>query len=123
MLSLFFIQILPDLLAFQEQYIPKGVGSMVISVPTCFYTQYAPIGSNTTTSPSSPDSTESILVLEDMRSLGYKGANFTTGLTLGQTEGAIRAIVTIHALSLGLKIKKKVDLNEKYPVGRCSIMY
>lgn len=89
---------------------------MVISVPTCFYTQYAPSG-NTQQSLASPDAMESILVLEDMRSLGYKGANFTSGLTLGQTEGAIRAIVTIHALSLGLKIKKKVDLNEKYPVS------
>uniref|UniRef100_A0A182Q1Z2 CHK kinase-like domain-containing protein n=1 Tax=Anopheles farauti TaxID=69004 RepID=A0A182Q1Z2_9DIPT len=111
----FYTSILPDLMAFQEQYIPKELGSMVISVPTCFYTQYAPLGSNTPTSLGSPDTAESILVLEDMRSLGYKGANFTTGLTLGQTEAAIRAIVTIHALSLGLKIKKKVDLNEKYP--------
>uniref|UniRef100_A0AAG5CRF3 CHK kinase-like domain-containing protein n=1 Tax=Anopheles atroparvus TaxID=41427 RepID=A0AAG5CRF3_ANOAO len=110
----FYTSILPDLMAFQEQHIPKDHGSMVISVPTCFYTQYAPAGS-AQQSLGSPDSVESILVLEDMRSLGYKGANFTSGLTIGQTEGAIRAIVTIHALSLGLKIKKKVDLNEKYP--------
>ncbi|XP_053679878.1 uncharacterized protein LOC128730822 [Anopheles nili] len=111
----FYTSILPDLMSFQEQYIPKELGSMVIAVPTCFYTQYAPIGSNAQMSLGSPDSTESILVLEDMRSLGYKSANFTTGLTLGQTEAAIRAIATIHALSLGLKIKKKADLNEKYP--------
>ncbi|XP_058061382.1 uncharacterized protein LOC131211783 [Anopheles bellator] len=111
----FYTSILPDLMAFQEQHFPKEHGNMVISVPTCFYTQYAPGASTGRMSLVSPDPPESILVLEDMRSLGFRGANFTTGLTLGQTEAAIRAIVTIHALSLGLKIKKKVDLNEKYP--------
>ncbi|ETN66519.1 hypothetical protein AND_001693 [Anopheles darlingi] len=113
----FYTSILPDLMAFQEQYFPKEQGNgMVVSVPTCFYTQYAPgCGGSAQLSLASPDAPESILVLEDMRSLGFKGANFTAGLTLGQTEAAIRAIVTIHALSLGLKIKRKVDLNEKYP--------
>lgn len=36
---------------------------------------------------------------------------------MSQTEGAIRSVVAIHALSLGLKLKKKVDVNEKYPVS------
>lgn len=127
-------QILPDLLAFQESDVAKeDSATMLVSVPTCFYTQYAPAISPSQGSPEPP---ESILVLEDMRSLGYKvctivlefpdslitqsffqGANFTSGLTVSQTEAAIRAIVAIHALSLGLKLKKKVDVNEKYPVG------
>ncbi|XP_053682154.1 uncharacterized oxidoreductase dhs-27-like [Sabethes cyaneus] len=109
----FYTSILPDLLAFQESQNTKddGIG-MLISVPTCFYTQYAPAVSPSQGSPEPP---ESILVLEDMRSLGYRGANFTSGLTVSQTEAAIRAIVTIHVLSLGLKVKKKVNINEKYP--------
>ncbi|XP_065080105.1 uncharacterized oxidoreductase dhs-27-like [Ochlerotatus camptorhynchus] len=109
----FYTSILPDLLAFQETDVSKEDSAiMLVSVPTCFYTQYAPAISPSQGSPEPP---ESILVLEDMRSLGYKGANFTSGLTVGQTEAAIRAIVAIHALSLGLKLKKKVDVNEKYP--------
>ncbi|XP_029733811.2 uncharacterized oxidoreductase dhs-27 [Aedes albopictus] len=109
----FYTSILPDLLAFQESDVAKeDSATMLVSVPTCFYTQYAPAISPSQGSPEPP---ESILVLEDMRSLGYKGANFTSGLTVSQTEAAIRAIVAIHALSLGLKLKKKVDVNEKYP--------
>lgn len=42
---------------------------MFVSVPACFYTQYAPAISPSQGSPEPP---ESILVLEDMRSLGYK---------------------------------------------------
>ncbi|XP_055585854.1 uncharacterized protein LOC129738635 [Uranotaenia lowii] len=111
----FYTSILPDLLAFQDATFAHSREdglALLVSVPTCFYTQYAPA---TSPSQGSPDLPESILVLEDMRPLGYKGANFTAGLTIGQTEAAIRAIVAIHALSLGLKIKKKVDINEKYP--------
>lgn len=133
-------QILPDLLSFQDTDVSKeDSATMLVSVPTCFYTQYAPAISPSQGSPEPP---ESILVLEDMRSLGYKvsrsiarelllaspsisvrigyafqGANFTSGLTVSQTEAAIRAIVAIHTLSLGLKLKKKVDVNEKYPVS------
>lgn len=34
-----------------------------------------------------------------------------------EAESAIKAIAVIHAISLGIKIKEKVDLNEKYPVS------
>lgn len=40
------------------------------------------------------------------------------GLTLEQAECAIKSISIIHALSLGMKFKEKVDLNEKYPVKK-----
>lgn len=66
----FFFQILPDLLAFQESNITREQSTcMLVSVPTCFYTQYTlPVSP----SEESPEQPESILVLEDMRSLGYK---------------------------------------------------
>lgn len=86
----------------------------------------------------SPEPPESILVLEDMRPLGYrvkrihlqpfihifelisiypKPAHFKKGLNLMEAESAIKTISVVHALSLGLKLKHKVDLNERYPVS------
>lgn len=44
-------------------------------------------------------------------------ANISNGLSLLEAESAIKAIAVIHALTLGIKIKEKVDLNEKYPVS------
>jgi hypothetical protein len=41
---------------------------------------------------------------------------FSDGLNLEQAECAIKAIASVHALSLGMKLKEKVNLNEKYPV-------
>lgn len=43
--------------------------------------------------------------------------NFINGLNLEQAEFAIKAIASVHALSLGMKFKEKVDLNEKYSVS------
>lgn len=88
-----------------------------IAVPKCFYSHYKALLLD---SPSVDDQCaeppESILVLQDMRPLGYQTANLSQGLTLGEAETAIEAIATIHALTLGMKIREKVDLNEKYPV-------
>lgn len=43
--------------------------------------------------------------------------NLSSGLTLNEAEAAITAIAAIHSLTLGMKLKEKVDLNEKYPVS------
>jgi hypothetical protein len=56
-------------------------------------------------------------VLEDMRPKGYRSIPFQKGLKLEQAEAAIFSIAAVHALSLGLKVKQKVDINEKYPVS------
>lgn len=45
-----------------------------------------------------------------------QSVDIASGLTLGQTEAAIKAIASVHSLSLGMKIKEKLDINEKYPV-------
>lgn len=45
-----------------------------------------------------------------------QAAHFTKGLTLHEAENAVRAIASVHALSLGMKFVDKIDLNEKYPV-------
>lgn len=91
---------------------------MAIGVPKCYFTSYKsgllePLPEDGST----PEPPESILVLQDMRNLGYRAANLSHGLTLAEAESAITSIASIHALTLGMKIKEKVDLNEKYPVS------
>lgn len=51
----------------------------------------------------------------------FQTANLSKGLDLIEAESAIKAIAAVHALTLGMKIKEKVDLNEKYPVCRIFI--
>lgn len=45
-------------------------------------------------------------------------AHFKKGLTLLEAESAVKTVAVVHALSLGLKLKNKVDLNERYPVSK-----
>jgi Ecdysteroid kinase-like family len=52
---------------------------------------------------------------------GFQGVNFVNGLNLEQAEFAIKAIASVHALSLGMKFKEKIDLNEKYSVSNVFI--
>lgn len=65
----FYTRVLPDLLDFQNHHIKTGCEKMSICVPKCFYTHYSPGKLPPNGSPEPP---ESILVLEDMRSSGYK---------------------------------------------------
>lgn len=67
----FYTRVLPDLMEFQSNHISDGCDKMSICVPKCFYTHYSPGKLPPTGSPEPP---ESILVLEDMRSSGYKVA-------------------------------------------------
>lgn len=65
----FYTRVLPDLMEFQNNHIKSGCEKMSICVPKCFYTHYSPGKLPPNGSPEPP---ESILVLEDMRSAGYK---------------------------------------------------
>lgn len=85
-----------------------------MSVPKCFYTHYTP-GFLPENDENSPEAPESILVLQDMRPLGFRAAHFTRGLKLSEAKCAVLAIANVHALSLAFKIKENINLNEKYP--------
>jgi Ecdysteroid kinase-like family len=111
----FYTQILPDLLAFQKEHLLPGCEPIQVSVPKCFHTHYVSQSLNPDASPLQPP--ESVLVLEDMRPKGFRSIPFTKGLTLDQAEAAVQSIAAVHALSLGLKVKEQVDINEKYPVS------
>lgn len=65
----FYTRVLPDLMEFQNNHIKSGCEKMSICVPKCFYMHYSPGKLPPNGSPEPP---ESILVLEDMRSSGYK---------------------------------------------------
>lgn len=116
--STLFPQIYGDLSSFQKKNSKNDAEPLSIAVPKCFYSRYKSVLLETSVADDkSPEPPESILVLQDMRPLGYQTANLSKGLTLEEAESAIEAIAAIHALTLGMKIKEKVDLNEKYPVG------
>lgn len=51
-----------------------------------------------------------------MSILRFQSAHFKKGLTLAEAKCAISTIAVVHALSLAIKIKHKVDMNERYPV-------
>lgn len=51
-----------------------------------------------------------------------QSAHFKKGLTLVEAEAAVTTIAVVHALSLGMKVKEKVNLNERYPVSYDRLM-
>lgn len=65
------LQILPQLIEFQKKYLKANAEPMVISVPTCIHTHYT-AGNLHTYDGTSPEPPESILVLEDLRPMGYR---------------------------------------------------
>lgn len=123
----FYTKVLPDMLAFQADHLKEGESPIRVSVPQCLHSHYVSgrfrvsdghvhqhdedLVANTT----SPEPPESILVLQDMRPFGYRAAHFIKGLTLAETEAAVRALSNVHALSLAMKTVQKIDLNEHYP--------
>lgn len=66
------MQILPQLIEFQKKHLKANAEEMVISVPTCFHTQYTAGNLHTNDDMSPPEPPESILVLEDLRPMGYR---------------------------------------------------
>lgn len=75
----FYTRVLPDLLDFQNRHLKSGCEKLSICVPKCFYTHYSPGKLPPNGSPEPP---ESILVLEDMRSAGYKVRTLTIDFQL-----------------------------------------
>ncbi|KAF4522597.1 hypothetical protein B566_EDAN003577 [Ephemera danica] len=95
----FYTQVVPELLA-----VLLGSGGVSdLPIPRCLHATYR----------AAPH--HSVLILENLKSRGYRGANFAAGLTLAQARAAIRALARIHALSLVLKVRDGADLPQKYP--------
>jgi hypothetical protein len=88
------VQVVPELLEVLNKY-GDGVNGE-LPIPRCYHATYR-------TQPH-----HSVLVLENLKSRGYRGANFAEGLTIPQTRAALRSLARVHALSLVLKVKSHV---------------
>lgn len=84
----------------------------ILPIPKCYYARYRPGRNNPD---HSPTLSESVLVLENLKSQGYASADFSRGLTLIQAGAALKAIARLHALALALKIHEGKPLQERYP--------
>lgn len=82
----FYTRILPDLLRFQRAHLRAGATAMAVSVPKCFHTQYT-AGTLPAQADASPEAPESILVLEDMRPLGYRVCSHCWRFAFGNRDG------------------------------------
>lgn len=56
-----------------------------------------------------------MLVLENLKTRGFSGAEFSQGLTRAQTEAALVAVARFHALSLAMKVVEGIELSGQYP--------
>lgn len=99
----FYTKVVPELQKFQKEYISSDIE---LPIPQCYHARY-----NT----DSDTLTQSVLVLENLKMRGYSGCEFSKGLTLPQAQAALEAVARLHALSLCLKVKEGVPLDERYP--------
>jgi hypothetical protein len=98
-----------------------------LSVPKCYYAQYHAQPPRPTIagslysendavvipSPSIPEA-ESVLVLEDVRPLGYTMKDFSCGLTLEEAMAALREIAIVHSLSWSMQELTGEPLDHKW---------
>ena len=103
-------QVVPELEAFQKRQLIQPDKSIELPIPGCVHAHYKAAGGTE----SSPEPPESFLVLDNLRSRGFEGAQFSRGLTLRQAEAALSAVACLHALSLTLKVKEGRALSERY---------
>ncbi|KAG6558397.1 EcKinase 6 [Microplitis demolitor] len=107
----FYTQVVPDLKAFQRKQLANSSSTeFELPIPNCIHAHYKSAGGTEDT----PEPPESFLILENLRTRGYEGAEFSRGLTLRQAEAALSAIARLHALSLSLKVKEDRSLSDKY---------
>ncbi|CAH0386668.1 unnamed protein product [Bemisia tabaci] len=95
----FYTKVVPDLMEFQKDLLPPNIPPIDLLIPFCYHASHQ----------------RSQLVLADVRADGYARADFMGGLTLLQAEAALDAISRLHAVSLAMRLKEDIDLNEKYP--------
>ncbi|GLH13824.1 Uncharacterized protein GBIM_18313, partial [Gryllus bimaculatus] len=119
----FYTQVVPELEAFQRRQLAAGAAPLPLPIPRCFHARYAAGGcvpegdgeGGGGDGDASPTPCESVLVLENLKTRGFRGADFSRGLSLRQAAAALDAVARLHALSLALKVKEGQPLAERYP--------
>ncbi|XP_046673671.1 uncharacterized protein LOC124362856 [Homalodisca vitripennis] len=102
----FYTKVAPDLLRIQKDLLADGCEEIELPIPKCLHARY---------NADNDSVAQSVLVLENLKVQGYSSCEFSQGLTLQQAQSALEAIARLHALSLVLKVKQKLALDEKYP--------
>lgn len=95
----------------KKQLASLSANAIELPIPSCVHAHYKPAGGTE----DAPEPPESFLVLENLRTRGFEGAQFSRGLTLRQANAALSAVACLHALSLTLKVKEGKPLSERYP--------
>jgi hypothetical protein len=98
-------KVVPELEQFQRRYLPPDTPLLELPIPRCYHARYT---QGRDSPNSSPIPSESVLVLENLKSRGFQGADFSRGLTLRQAESALEAVARLHALSLALKVNSQL---------------
>nr|CAD7574951.1 unnamed protein product [Timema californicum] len=102
--------VVPELEQFQRRLLSADESPLELPIPRCYHAHYAAPGEDAEGSLS-----ESVLVLENLKSRGFRGADFSRGLTLREARAALEAVARLHALSLALKVREGRPLDERYP--------
>lgn len=71
-------------------------------VPPCYYAKYR-------------QGSDSVLVLENMKSSGYSVADFQSGLSPSQAVAAVESVARVHASVLAYRCRLGADLGEAFP--------
>ncbi|XP_063244137.1 uncharacterized protein LOC134543177 isoform X2 [Bacillus rossius redtenbacheri] len=110
----FYTQVVPELDELQRRLLAPGAAPLQLPIPRCYHARYAAPGADSPRA--SPVALcESVLVLENLKALGYQSADFSRGLSLRQAAAALDSVARLHALSLALKVKEGRPLDERYP--------
>lgn len=91
---------------FVKDYFSDQPAEKQLPIPKCYYPMDERI---------LIDSTETILILEDLKAHDYYSPNFSKGLHLNQAILALEAIAKIHAISLAIRLSNTINFNDVYP--------
>jgi hypothetical protein len=94
-----------------EEWAKSRGADIKLSVPQCYFAKYHTQPKEE--GPSLSDA-ESVLVLEDLRPIGFAMKDFGTGLGIDETTAALREIATVHALSWAMQEVSGEPLDVKW---------
>lgn len=111
----FYTQVVPELEAFQRRHLAAGSAPLQLPIPKCYHARYVSPDAEPDPDVEADAEAESVLVLEDLKARGFRGADFSRGLTLRQAHSALEAVARLHALALALKVREGRPLDARYP--------
>ena len=86
---------------------------MKLSIPKCYFAKYHAQPGQDDGDAALSDA-ESVLVLQDLRPLGYSMRDFDSGLTLAEVRAALKQIAIIHATSWAYQENTGELLDDKW---------